>query len=98
MKRKKIKIPFTDKVIVDDIFLTECECYKSNSDRFNTVVNTVLMGGQCSYVVYKGINLYAVCIQIDNFMLPIKSFPFGDDKQYAKLCAEELWEKLNEEI
>lgn len=98
MKRKKIKIPFTDKVIVDEIFLTESECYKENSDRLNIVVKTVLMGGQCSYVVYKGINLYAVCIQIDNFMLPIKSFPFGDDKQYAKLCAEELLEKLNEKI
>ena len=98
MKRKKIKIPFIDKVIVDDKFLTECECYKSNSDRLNTVVKTVLLGGQCSYVVFKGIKLYAVCLQIDNFMVPIKSFPFGDDKQYAKLCAEELLEKLNEEI
>lgn len=98
MKRKKIKIPFTDKVIVDEKFLTECECYKANSDSFNTVVNTVLMGGQCIYVVYKGINHYAVCMQIDDFMLPIKSFPFGDDKEYARLCAEELWEKLNEEI
>ena len=28
----------------------------------------------------------------------IKSFPFGDDKEYAKLCAEELCEKLNERI
>lgn len=98
MKRKKIKIPFTDKVIVDEKFLTECECYKANSDRFNTVVNTVLMGGQCIYVVYKGINLYAVCIQIDNFMLPIKSFPFGDDKEYARLCAEELCEMLNSKM
>ena len=98
MKRKKIKIPFTDKVIVDKIFLTECECHKENSDRLDTVVETVLMGGQCSYVVFKGINLYAVCLQIDNFMLPIKSFPFGDDEAYALRCAEELLEKLNEEI
>lgn len=28
----------------------------------------------------------------------IKFFPFGDDKEYAKLCAEELCEKLNERI
>lgn len=28
----------------------------------------------------------------------VKFFPFGDDKEYAKLCAEELCEKLNEKI
>lgn len=28
----------------------------------------------------------------------VKSFPYGDDKEYAKLCAEELCEKLNEMI
>lgn len=28
----------------------------------------------------------------------VKSFPYGDDKDYAKLCAEELCEKLNEMI
>lgn len=28
----------------------------------------------------------------------VKSFPFNDDKEYAKLCAEELCEKLNERI
>ena len=98
MKRKKIKIPFTDKFIVDDKFLTECECYKSNSDRLNTVVKTVLMGGQCSYVVFKSITLYAVCLQIDNFMVSIKSFPFGDDEEYARLCAEELCEMLNSKM
>ena len=95
---KKIKIPFTDKVIVDEKFLTESEFHKETYDRWNTVVETVLMGGQCSYIVFKGIILYAVCMQMDNFMLPIKSFPFGDDEQYAKLCAEELCEMLNSKI
>lgn len=95
---KHIKIPFTDKVIVDEKFLTESEFHKETSDRWNTVVETVLMGGQCSYIVYEGIILYAVCMQMDNFMLPIKSFLFGDDKQYAKLCAEELCEMLNSKI
>lgn len=28
----------------------------------------------------------------------VKSFPYGDDKEYARLCAEELCEKLNERI
>ena len=98
MKRKKIKIPFTDKFVVDKKFLTECECHKENSDRLFKVAETVLLGGQCSYVVIKGINLYAVYLQIDNFMVPIKSFPFGDDEEYAELCAVELLEKLNEEI
>ena len=95
---KKIKIPFTDKVIVDEKILTECECHKENSDRLKSVVESVLLGGQCSYVVFKGVTFHAVCMQIDNFMVPIKSFPFGDDEEYAKLCAEELLEKLNEEI
>lgn len=94
---KKIKIPFTNKVIVDENFLTESECYKKAFSKIDLVVETVLMGGQYSYIIYECISLYAVCIQMDNFMLPIKSFPFGDDKEYAKLCAEELLDKLNEE-
>ena len=28
----------------------------------------------------------------------VKAFLFGDDKEYARLCAEELCEKLNERI
>lgn len=28
----------------------------------------------------------------------VKSFPFSDDKEYAKLCAEELCEMLNQKI
>lgn len=28
----------------------------------------------------------------------VKSFPYGDDKEYAKLCAEELCEMLNQKI
>ena len=42
---KVIKIPFTDKVIVDEKFLTESEFHKENYDRWNTLVETVLMGG-----------------------------------------------------
>ena len=32
----------------------------------------------------------------DDYYVPIKYFPFDNDKEYAKLCAEELIEKLNE--
>ena len=91
---KKIKIPFTNKVIVDEKFLIENECYKKAFGKLDLVVETVFMGGQCSYIVYEGISLYAVCLQIDNYLIPIKSFPFGGDKEYAKLCAEELCEML----
>ena len=91
---KKIKIPFTNKVIVDKEFLTEIECYKEAFGKLDLVVETVLMGGQCSYIVHEGISIYAACLQIDNYLMPIKSFPFGDDKEYAKLCAEELCEML----
>ena len=33
----------------------------------------------------------------DDYYVPIKYFPFDNDKEYAKLCAEELIEKLNEQ-
>lgn len=31
-------------------------------------------------------------------MKQIKTFPYGDNKQYAKVCAEELCELLNQEM
>ena len=34
----------------------------------------------------------------DDYYVPIKYFPFDNDKEYAKLCAEELIEKLNESV
>ena len=92
MKRKKIKIPFTDKVIVDEKFLTERERY---INEYNSSVDEVLLLGRGSYIIYENEAFYVVLLEINNIKIPIKSFPFGDDKQYAKLCAEELCEMLN---
>ena len=38
----------------------------------------------------------AVPFRVENF--PIKRFYFRDDIDYAKLCAQELLDKLNEEV
>ena len=95
MKRKKIKIPFTDKVIVDEKFLTGIELYLN---RYNSSVNEVLLLGRGSYTVYENEAFCVVFLEINNIKIPIKSFPFGDDKQYAKLCAEELCEMLNSKM
>ena len=91
---KKIKIPFTNKVIVDEKKLTGIELYLN---RYNSSVNEVLLLGRGSYIIYENEAFYVVFLEINNIKIPIKSFPVGDDKEYAKLCAEELLDKLNEE-
>ena len=91
---KKIKIPFTNKVIVDEKNLTGIELYLN---RYNSSVNEVLLLGRGSYIIYENEAFSVVSLEINNIKIPIKSFPFGDDKEYAKLCAEELLDKLNEE-
>ena len=91
---KKIKIPFTNKVIVDEKFLSERERY---INEYNSSVDEVLLLGRGSYIVYEDEAFYVVLLEINNIKIPVKSFPFGDDMEYAKLCAEELLDKLNEE-
>ena len=94
---KKIKIPFTNKVIVDEKFLSERERYEYLVNKYNASVNDILFLGRGSYVIYEDEAFYVVLLEINNIKIPVKSFPFGDDKEYAKLCAEELCDKLNEE-
>lgn len=36
--------------------------------------------------------------ELDSMPIAIKEFPFKDDMEYAKLCADELVEHLNEKI
>ena len=94
---KKIKIPFTNKVIVDEKFLSERERYEYLVNKYNSAVDEVLLLGRGSYKIYENEAFYVVSLEINNIKIPIKSFPVGDDKEYAKLCAEELLDKLNEE-
>ena len=91
---KKIKIPFTNKVIVDEKFLSERERYEYLVNKYNASVNDILFYGHGSYKIYEDKTFYLVYIEIRRIKIPIKSFPFGDDKEYAKLCAEELCEML----
>ena len=91
---KKIKIPFTNKVIVDEKILSERERYKKILDKYNSSVDDVLLLGRGSYKIYENEAFCVVLLDINNIKIPIKSFPFGYDKEYAKLCAEELCEML----
>ena len=95
---KKIKIPFTDKVIVDEKFLTESERYKKILDKYNSSVDDVLLLGRGRYIIYENEAFCVVLLDINNIKIPVKSFHFDDDKEYAKLCAEELCEMLNSKI
>ena len=95
---KKIKIPFTNKVIVDEKILSERERYEYLVNKYNASVNDILFLGRGSYIIYENEAFYVVSLEINNIKIPIKSFPVGDDKEYAKLCAEELCEMLNSKI
>lgn len=95
---KKIKIPFTNKIIVDNKYLTERERYEYLFNKYNSSVDEVLLLGRGSYIIYENEAFYVVLLEINNIKIPIKSFPFGGDKEYAKLCAEELCEMLNSKI
>ena len=95
---KKIKIPFTNKVIVDEKILTERERYEYLVNKYNASVNDILFLGRGSYIIYENEAFYVVSLEINNIKIPIKSFPFDYDKEYAKLCAEELCEMLNSKI
>ena len=92
MDMEKIKIPFTNKVIVDEDVWSERERY---INEYNSSVDEVLLLGRGSYIIYETETFYVVSLEINRFKIPIKSFPVGDDKEYAKLCAEELCEMLN---
>lgn len=90
-----MKIPFTNKVVVDRKYLTERERYITE---YNSSVDEVLLLGRGSYIIYEYEAFYVVLLEINNIKIPIKSFPFGDDKEYARLCAEELCEMLNSKM
>lgn len=45
------------------------------------------------YVTYKDNRNLQACT-----IASIKVFPYGDDPEYAELCAKELLDKLNEEV
>lgn len=53
--------------------------------------------GTCHYNWFCDESAYYVYLyKLEGYQIPIKVFPFDNDKEYALLCAEELIEKLNE--
>ena len=95
---KKIKIPFTNKVIISEL---EYKRLKEIDRKFcggfyRHCAN--LREGSVKFSVVRAMGDYSVISSSTAFIIPIKSFPFGDDEQYAKLCAEELCEMLNSKI
>ena len=61
-----------------------------------------IVKGLQRYAVFELSKYYAVYMIVStnscDYKGIVKAFPFGDDKEYARLCAEELCEKLNETI
>ena len=90
---KKIKIPFTNKVIVDkDKYERGQNAAKRRDGMIEAI--TALRNGNVEFFVTIFIDKYVVAAKNNGFNIIIKSFPFGDDREYAKLCAEELCEML----
>lgn len=90
---KTIKIPFTNKVIVDKKELTSIEYKKDLS-----ALSLNIFFGKAEYTYRDIFGAYCVYVICGDTSFPIKIFNFGDDKEYAKLCAEELCEMLNSKM
>lgn len=90
---KKIKIPFTNKVIVDRNKYEQGQNAAKRRDGMIEAI-TALQRGNVEFFVTIFIDKYVVAAKNHAFNIIIKSFPFGDDRKYARLCAEELCEML----
>ena len=67
--------------------------------RFMRAINDNIKSGRYSFVIMEGRDCFYIGFIFSRIdFLFIKTFPFDDDKDYARLCAEELCEKLNERI
>ena len=94
---KPIKIPFTNKVIVDK---NKYERGQNAAKRRDGMIEaiTALQSGKVEFFVTFFPDNYVVVARTNVFNIIIKSFPFGDDREYARLCAEKLCEMLNSKI
>lgn len=90
---KTIKIPFTNKVIVDKKELMSIEYKKDLS-----ALSLNIFFGKVEYIYRETYGAYCVNVIDGDRFFPIKIFNFGDDKEYARLCAEELCEMLNSKM
>ena len=62
------------------------------------LLNYIIKQPNPTYSVHVGYDFYVVSINTSYCPYPIKIFPFGDDQEYARLCAEELCEMLNSKM
>lgn len=94
---KPIKIPFTNKVIVDK---NKYKQGQNAAKRRDGMIEAIadLQSGKVEFFVTFFPDNYVVVARTNAFNIIIKSFPFGDDREYARLCAEELCEILNSKI
>lgn len=82
---KQIKKLEDDKSYIEEIICKlQCNCRDKNA------TYKKLFNGD-SYMVVR-------VSELGTTPIAIKEFPFGDDMEYAKLCADELVEHLNEKI
>lgn len=82
---KQIKKIKDDKSYIEELICKlQCNC-KDKKATYKKVFN------EDSFMVVR-------VSELDTTPIAIKEFPFGDDMEYAKLCADELVEHLNEEI
>lgn len=94
---KTIKIPFTNKVIVDKDKYERGQLAATIRDGMIEAL-TALQSGKVEFAVSFFHDNYVVLAKHYAFNFIIKSFPIGDDKEYARLCAEELCEMLNSKM
>ena len=76
-------------------FMPDPEIVRSN---FVATIDNNIVTGDINYDIWQdeyGYWVYAYN-EKDSINFSIKFFPFEDDKEYAKICAEELLEMLNE--
>ena len=94
---KTIKIPFTNKVIVDRNKYEQGQQAATIRDGMIDAL-TALQNGKVEFAVSFFPDNYIVLAKHYAFNIIIKAFPIGDDKEYAQLCAEELCEMLNSKM
>lgn len=76
-------------------FMPDPDIVRSN---FVATIDNNIVTGDINYAIHQGEYGYWVYAysEKDNICFSIKFFSFDDDEEYAKLCAEELLEMLNE--
>ena len=94
---KTIKIPFTNKVIVNKDKYEKGQLAATIRDGMIEALRALESGSVEFFVTFFPDN-YVVAAKNYAFNIIIKSFPFGDDREYARLCAEELCEMLNSKM